>query len=153
MTVTKSGNVIFVDLDGVIADFGMAAALHPNRKNKGFRPDLELDFSELEPIPNAINAVNKLEELGYYVYFASTAPWDNIAAGSQKRAWLGKHFPDFRKRLILTHRKDLLIGDILIDDNTWNGAGDFKGEHIHFGKHPHKDWIAVIEYIINKNKK
>jgi len=150
MTVTKSGNVIFVDMDGVIADFDMAAALHPSRKNKGFRPDLELDFSELEPIPNAIEAVNKLEELGYYVYFASTAPWDNIAAGSQKRAWLEKYFPDYKKRLILTHRKDLLIGDFLIDDHTWNGAGEFIGEHIHFGKYPFRDWNAVVVYINNK---
>ena len=32
---------IFIELDGVLADFGMAAALHPDRNNKGFRPDLQ----------------------------------------------------------------------------------------------------------------
>ena len=133
--ILRNENIIFIDMDGVVADFDLAAALHPKRKDHAWRPDLELDFSEFKPIPNAIEAVNKLERLGYNIYFASTAPWDNIAASSQKRAWIEKYFPEFKKRLILTHRKDLLIGDILIDDHTWNGASEFKGEHIHFGKY------------------
>ena len=32
-----------------------------------------------------------------------------------------------------THRKDLLIGDYLIEDRLANGAKDFKGELINFG--------------------
>tara|TARA_R110000796_G_scaffold82592_1_gene181031 strand:- start:67063 stop:67551 length:489 start_codon:yes stop_codon:yes gene_type:complete len=149
--ILRNENIIFIDMDGVVANFDMAASLHPNSKNKGFRPDLELDFSEFKPIRNAVESVNKLAELGFNIYFASTAPWDNIAAASQKRAWIGKHFPEFKKRLILTHRKDLLIGDILIDDNTWNGASEFQGEHIHFGKSPFNNWDSIIKYIVSAN--
>ena len=39
----------------------------------------------------------------------------------------------FVKRMFITHRKDLLIGDYLIDDRIKNGAGEFKGELIRFG--------------------
>lgn len=35
--------------------------------------------------------------------------------------------------MFITHRKDLLIGDFLIDDRLKNGAEDFKGELIRFG--------------------
>lgn len=35
--------------------------------------------------------------------------------------------------MFVTHRKDLLIGDYLIDDRTKNGAGEFSGELLQFG--------------------
>ena len=68
----------------------------------------------------------------YEVYIASTAPWGNIDSLSHKRIWIEKYFGDrLKKRLILTHRKDFLMGDYLIDDRTndiivadWPKAGD-----------------------------
>ena len=39
----------------------------------------------------------------------------------------------WRKRMVITHRKDLCMGDYLIDDRDKNGASEFKGEWIHFG--------------------
>ena len=53
-----------------------------------------------------------------------------------------------KKKLILTHRKDLCIGDYLIDDRLKNGAGEFTGELLHFGPgndFPH--WEKVIDYL------
>ncbi len=47
-----------------------------------------------------------------------------------------------RKKLILTHRKDLNIGDFLVDDRTKNGAGEFMGEFIQFGTDKFPDWAA-----------
>jgi 5'(3')-deoxyribonucleotidase len=35
--------------------------------------------------------------------------------------------------MMITHRKDLLAGDYLIDDRIKNGAGEFKGELLKFG--------------------
>ena len=35
--------------------------------------------------------------------------------------------------MFITHRKDMLIGDYLIDDRLANGAGNFKGELLRFG--------------------
>ena len=51
------------------------------------------------------------------------------------------------KRLILTHNKQLNIGDYLIDDRTKNGAGEFTGEHIHFGTEKFPDWKSVLDYL------
>ena len=44
------------------------------------------------------------------------------------------------KRLLLSRRKALSRGNILIDDGTANGAGQFKGEHIHFGTKKFPTW-------------
>ena len=38
-----------------------------------------------------------------------------------------------RKKIILTHRKDLVSGDYLIDDRSKNGASEFCDEWIQFG--------------------
>ena len=51
------------------------------------------------------------------------------------------------KRLILSHHKELMIGQYLIDDRTANGAGQFKGEHLHFRTEKWPDWHAVLEYL------
>ena len=48
--------------------------------------------------------------------------------------------------MFLTHRKDLLKGDILIDDSTYRGQRDFEGEFMWFGKHG-MDWPYVVETI------
>ena len=68
----------------------------------------------------------------------------------KKILWIEKYFGNsFRKKLILTHRKDLNIGDYLIDDRTSHGAGNFSGKHIHFGSEEFPDWEAVEKYLIN----
>jgi FMN phosphatase YigB (HAD superfamily) len=38
--------------------------------------------------------------------------------------------------------------DYLIDDRLANGASEFKGEHIHFGKKPFTDWGFVLSYLV-----
>lgn len=102
------------------------------------------------PMEFAIDSVGKLLDCGKYeVYIASTAPWGNIDSLSHKRIWIEKYFGDrLKKRIILTHRKDFLIGDYLIDDRTKNGAGEFKGELIHFGADKFPDWKSVLEYLL-----
>lgn len=51
------------------------------------------------------------------------------------------------KRLILSHQKDLLKGDYLIDDRHKHGANTFEGEWIQFGTDPFRDWEAVLKYL------
>ena len=53
------------------------------------------------------------------------------------------------KRLILSHHKQLNVGDYLIDDRTANGADKFTGEHIHFGQDKFPDWNAVLKYLLD----
>ena len=59
--------------------------------------------------------------------------------------------PTMFKKLILTHHKEQLIGEYLIDDRLKNGAAEFKGEHIHIFTEKFPTWQTVVEYLI-KNK-
>ena len=90
-------------------------------------------------------------KLNHEVYILSTAPWDNPEAWTHKRLWVESHFgKQIRKRLILSHRKDLLIGDVLIDDNPWNGAKDFNGTWLHYGSNEYPDWNSIMLYIASQ---
>ena len=146
--------LLYIDLDGVIADFISAMHSHPLRKIPPYdeHPDtIPNIFRNLQLIEGAIASVNQLlESEKYEVYFLSTAPWNNPSAWTDKRLWLEELFGDvINRKLILTHRKDLVKGDILIDDRPNNGAKDFEGEWIHFGSDDYPDWNMVLNYLIN----
>jgi 5'(3')-deoxyribonucleotidase len=82
------------------------------------------------------------------VFIASTPPWSRIQCWADKRAWLEQWFPDLKRKLILTHRKDLLIGDVLIDDSQYRGQPDFQGEWFWFNKNwTNRDWKACLKFI------
>ena len=105
-------------------------------------------FSLMKPLDGAIEAFNKLSEL-YDIYILSTAPLENSTVWSDKNEWVKKHLgPAARKRLIVSHNKHLNRGDYLIDDRTVNGAGEFQGEHIHFGQEKFPDWKSVLDYLL-----
>ena len=145
--------LLYIDLDGVIADFISAMHSHPLRKIPPYdeHPDtIPNIFRNLQLIEGAIASVNQLlESEKYEVYFLSTAPWGNTSAWTDKRIWLEEHFGEkINRKLILTHRKDLVKGDILIDDRPNNGAKDFEGKWIHFGSEKFPDWSSVIRHLL-----
>lgn len=109
-------------------------------------------FSMMDPMDGAIEAARKLAKV-YDVFILTTAPWKNPTACSDKVQWVIKHLDDvFHKRVIITHRKDLVEGDYLIDDSGNNGTSEFKGEWIHFGSERFPHWNAVLEYLLDSNK-
>lgn len=74
--------------------------------------------------------------------------WDLPMSYIGKRHWIEKHFGEMAKhRLILTHRKDLNIGDFLADERLVNGAREFKGVHIHFGTERFPNWQITLKYL------
>ena len=90
-------------------------------------------FSKMTPVDGAIDAFNELSKL-FDTYILSTAPWENPSAWSDKLLWVKKYIPGVaKKKLILTHNKNLNNGDFLVDDRTANGAGKFGGELIQYG--------------------
>ena len=149
--------IIYIDLDGVVADFEKGRIAHPMSTVSPYigRPDkLPGLYENLDPISNSIESVNQLlSNPDFDVYFLSTAPWDNPEAWMHKRLWVAKYFDEklIRKRLILSHYKQLLKGDFLIDDRRFNGASEFQGKWIHFGSDEFPDWIRVLNYL-NKIK-
>jgi 5'-nucleotidase len=142
--------ILYIDMDNVIVDFPSGIAqLTPHQKlmYEGDYDEVEGIFSTMKPMPGAIDAVKYLAE-HFDMYILSTAPWYNSSAWSDKIDWIKKYLPKTAfKRLILSHNKNLNAGDYLIDDRTANGAGKFKGEHIHFGQPDCPDWDAVIKYL------
>ena len=152
--------ILYTDMDGVVADFekGIKQYLPDwdslTDKEKGDKTDeicgnANNFFLDLHPIEGAIDAIHKLSSK-YETYFLSAAMWNVPQSYTEKRLWIEKHFGNsFRKKLILTHRKDLNIGDYLIDDRTSHGAGKFSGKHIHFGSEEFPDWSSVEKYLIN----
>lgn len=159
--------ILYVDMDDTICSFSKAILKldpsivtlcykAPNYKERSEKvvkammanPRLFLD---LEPLPGSIEAVTRLFE-HYDVLFLSTPMWDIPESFMDKRLWIEKYFGSLAtNRLILSQRKNLNLGDYLVDDRTWNGAGEFLGEHIHFGHSKFLTWIEVEEFLM-KNK-
>ena len=145
---------IFKDMDGVISDFEKGAEKEAVERgvSKLSRPDLYVDYRNLDIIDGGKNAVMRLAN-DHEVFIASTPPWTRPEVWGHKREWIGEHFPYLKRKIILTHRKDLLIGDILIDDSRFRGQPDFKGEWFWFNKNwNNKNWEACIEWISKLEK-
>ena len=143
---------IYIDMDGVISNFEKEAEKEAIKRgvSKLSRPDLFVDYRNLDIIPGAVEAVYKLNQ-DFDVFIATTPPWDRPEVWGQKREWIGDYFPYLKKKMILTHRKDLLIGDILIDDSRFRGQSDFQGEWYWFNKNwNNRNWKACLEWIYKK---
>ena len=141
---------VYIDMDNVLVDFASGI----NRLDDATRIEYadRLDevpgiFALMDPMPGAIDAVHRLAAK-YDVYILSTAPWKNPSAWADKVAWVTKYLNDvLEKRLILSHQKELLKGDYLIDDRDKHGADTFEGEWIQFGNDRFPDWDAVLSYL------
>ena len=140
--------IVYVDMDGVLADFSGAVECLEGAGNEGPLDEVEGLFLDLDPLPGAIAAFHTLAEK-YDVYILSTGPWNNPSAWSDKLFWVKKHLPELgTKRLILSHNKHLNAGDYLIDDRLKNGAEKFTGELLHFGTEKYPDWKSVLNYLM-----
>ena len=155
----RDKKILYIDMDGVIANF--EKAIHKINPDIVFgldAPDIkEVDqivinnpriFTTIEPIEGSIQSINKLKDF-YEIYFLSSPMWEVPESFMDKRLWIHDKFGDWaRKRLILSHQKDLNIGDYLVDDRTKNGAGNFKGYHILFGSPIFKTWNVTEEFLM-----
>ena len=150
--------LIYVDMDNVIVDF--KSALRKRGIDEGMKDADNLDgiFSEMDPMPGAIDGYNKLVQMGHDVYILSTAPWNNPSAWSDKLLWVKKFLGEVAyKRLILSHNKNLNKGDYLIDDRDKNGAGDWNEKLLRFGFDEHgepfdyPDWDSIIKFFTSIN--
>lgn len=145
--------ILYIDIDGVLANFKKGIVESGLSKQYKGRPDkIPGVYKNLSLIDGAKSSVEKLFSSGLYdIYFLSSAPWDNPDAWTHKRLWIEKNFgPQTRKRLILSHRKDLQIGDYLVDDSPRNGAIDFSGKWIHFGSKEFPNWKDVLNFLLSK---
>lgn len=154
--------VIFIDMDGVLVDF---AKEFEKIKSESKIPQNLINIPDKIPniyknppvFKDAKYAVDKLISSNIYdLFIATTAPWNNPMSFTHKRLWIEKNFGDiFKKKMFITNRKDLLIGDFLIDDRLANGAKNFQGELLRFGYdyerkiwNKYKDWHSILEKLL-----
>jgi 5'-nucleotidase len=161
----KNKKILYIDMDGVVADFWKAIQLNnPKIDNKKYFPtyadqEKEVDaicernphiFKYLSPMKDAIELTKPLFKK-FDVYFLSTPMYNIPESYTDKRLWLEKYYGSLaNKRLILTNRKDLAIGDFLVDDRLKYGSEKFQGDFIHFGTKKFPDWKAVVKYLDTK---
>lgn len=142
--------IVYVDMDGVLVDFESGINNLTEQELKFYENRLDEVpgiFSRMKPIEGAIESFQKLTNQ-FNVYILSTAPWENPTALNDKLMWIKNHIGELaKKRVIFSHNKHLNMGDYLIDDRTANGAGDFKGTHIHFGTEKFPDWESVLKFL------
>ena len=144
-------------MDNVLVDFQSGIDSLSDTEREDFKEHIDNVpgiFSKMKPFVGAIEGYKELTKY-YDVYILSTAPWNNPSAWSDKLLWVQRYLGDLAyKKLILSSNKNLNAGDYLIDDRTANGAGNFKGEHIHFLTDKFRNWDDVLNYLIpNKHQK
>jgi 5'-nucleotidase len=154
--------VIYLDMDGVVADFdprlrqfnpemgSLNKEDHQKLVDKTYEENPRI-FSQLEPVKGAVESVKDLLKMPEAdLYFVSATIWDVPEGYTDKRLWLEKHFGSaVSKRLIITQRKDLRRGDFLVEDRTRQGADEFEGEHIQFGNREFPNWTVTLLYLKN----
>lgn len=131
---------ILCDMDSIIADFYWGE-LEAYRKDVGHDvPDDVLNswdakfpngkdcfyyfsqpgfFRNLKPIPGAHDVLKRWHDAGHQIVILSAATLTN--APGEKFEWLSEHYPWInRDNVIFTKRKELVRGDLLIDDHAAN---------------------------------
>jgi 5'-nucleotidase len=146
--------ILYIDMDNVIVDFPSGIAQLSDEQRSRFAGKLDEVpgiFSLMDPMPGAIEGYTELSTL-FDTYILSTAPWENSSAWSDKINWVKKYLGQVAyKRLILSHHKNLNLGDYLVDDRLKNGADKFLGKHILFGQGEFSDWGKVRDYLRDKS--
>lgn len=149
MIKNKKG-IVYIDMDNVLVNF--QSGIDKLSQLELMQYSGQLDnvpgiFSKMIPVEGAISAYNRIASK-YDTYILSTAPYHNSSAWGDKLEWVQKYIGEVAyKRLILSHNKNLMIGDYLIDDRLANGAGEFKGELIQFLTDKFKNWDDVCNYL------
>lgn len=147
--------ILYVDMDNVLVDFTTGLHHYEPAIIEGYEgryDEIPGVFSKMRPMEGAIEAFALLSA-HFDTYVLSTSPWENPSAWSDKLLWVKQYLGNHAyKRLILTHHKNLNVGDFLIDDRTKNGADRFPGTLIQFGSQRFPDWPTVVKYLLPRTK-
>lgn len=146
---------VFIDSDGVIADFDadlQLSGLSVNEFKK--RAGSYLWLPEVKGAREALTELKLYNEAGLLdIWVATKTPSGTPYAYTEKVLWYREHFPWLEDRVIVLHNKSLLGGvhDILVDDRPHKAnASLFTGTLLHFGSAQFLGWVEIMQYIRSK---
>ena len=135
---------IFIDMDGVLADFEGGRTSDKKRRNP---PEMYSEgfFENLEPIPGALEAMQELHQSGKYDLWIATKPVATSPRSyTEKVNWIAKNLPYMLKKVVLTQDKSFLEGNVLIDDNFVEGFG---GIQVKFETDAEDEWKSILDLL------
>lgn len=118
-------------------------------------------FADALPELGAIAAMRKLLASGLDVVIVTTVLADCPSGEQQKRAWLRRWLPEFnQKNLIFTARKELVRGDVLIEDceaniARWRDANNYGWAFLvkqPYTPHGHASLATIVDAILRGSK-
>ena len=140
-------------MDGVIADYEQSFKQAKTDIPENAYPQSAYGFfASLKPISGSIESVNELRNDPRFDVHILTAPSvKNPMCYLEKRVWIEKYFDlEFCDNLIIAKNKSLLLGDILIDDNSHGrGQDKFNGKLIVFGGEEFPNWLAIMKRLVS----
>lgn len=140
---------VYLDMDGVLADFEASAAHNQSTPSSFNR--VAGAYRSLAPTAGAVAAVRSLETAGLLVFALTKIPRLNPYAATEKILWLSEHFPSLEDRVIITPDKGCVgtTEDFLVDDHPeWANAHSFSGSVIHFVGRSDVAWTDTVLQIL-----
>ena len=145
---------IYIDMDNTFCDMQSAVEIWKDwaltEEEKTWPWSMTGMFKYLKPMPGALEFYRKYEKT-CELWFLTRPSIKNIHCYTEKAEWIKRYLgEEVLERLILAPKKDLLIGDILIDDSGKYGQETFKGEWWKFGSESYRDWNSVDAHLTTK---
>ncbi len=106
-----------------LSSFDVSLPFAPHTREEVYATQAHEEFwRRSEPLPGAVEAVTKLKEKGHRLYVVSNSQY--VALQVKMEELLFRYFPCFTwKDVILTACKQMIRGDVLIDDAPHNLTG------------------------------
>ncbi len=73
-------------------------------------------YTQLEPLAGALSGIEVIEQMGHNVVIV-TAGAKHVHTAGHKLEWCKKHLGFNRKKVIIAHQKELVRGDVFLDDS------------------------------------
>lgn len=132
--IFEDGPRIYLDMDGVIADFDRAMREYDQpAKVIKLIPGV---YQHLKPMPGAIEGVNELINYARGRIFVCTKIPDKAPnAASEKLYWIHAYLPKLMGKVFIVPDKGAVGGknDVLVDDHPqWANANKFPGKLVKF---------------------
>jgi hypothetical protein len=142
--------VVIVAMDDTLVDVRTAAKRLPEdvlKDYEGHLHDYPLYYSGAEPVNSAVKCFSQLTRY-YDVYISASLPYNAPQQWEGPVSWVDEYLGVAAwNRVICCPRKDLLLGDYLIDAHPELFRGeDFMGTLVPFATEHFRTWEDVLTY-------